>query len=198
MLGVEAAILPPPLGSQPSWTAKTYLRMYARKNTGNGDAEQGGRHRQVVQPASIATGREVAERNSHSDGEDHRPHRQLERRRPQPQHLLGDRAPGVDAVPEVELHRRDEELAVLDVPRLVQPVESLDPALPVPPLPALPGGPRRALPGDCAAKRTTGARARTGSGPAAAAAGRRTAASSWVAQPKVTGAKLSLFSGPGT
>ena len=99
--------------------------MYARKNTGmatpSRDADTDRLSSQLHSGGPRSTRPEP-----HSDREDHRGDRQLERGRPQSQHLLGDRPPGVDAVAEVELQRPDEELAVLDVPRLVQPVEPLD------------------------------------------------------------------------
>ena len=108
VLGIEAAVLTSPLGSQPSWTAKTYLRMYARKNTGMATPSR--MPTPTGCPASLHSGEprstepepRLRSRRSMRD-------RQLERGRPQSQHLLGDRPPGVDAVAEVEL-RPDEDL----------------------------------------------------------------------------------------
>ena len=133
----------PTSGSQPSLTAKTYLRMKPRKNTGIATPEQRADDGQVVEPRAVPAGSEVAERDADARPRTASPRWPARSWPGSGGDLLDDRPPGLDRVAEVErtTRRRNFRYCVTRAGR--GRTSSLDRCDAAPGWPALPGGPRR-------------------------------------------------------
>ena len=86
------------------------------------DPDQRDEEARVVDRLPVPLRRDEAERNAEEGREDHRAERELDRRREPLSDLLGDRAAGSDARPEVARSDRLEVPPVLLVDRVVEPV----------------------------------------------------------------------------
>ena len=74
-------LIRPTVGNQPSFTAKMYLRMIARKKIGIEMPSSETTRLDVVERPAVALRGEEAERDPEQDREEHRRDRELDRRR---------------------------------------------------------------------------------------------------------------------
>ena len=166
----------PTLGSQPSSTAKAHLRMIARKKIGI--------ETPISETKRLAWSTELPWRFAATNPsgmprkrrEDHRAERQLDRRREPLPDLLGDRAAGRDARPEVAASRSSAGSASTARRSGRRARTGRGSGRPTRPSPARRAAPRpasRAAPGS---RGRRAARARSGSGRAGGAGGRRSGA----------------------